>query len=327
LWAAHDLDNINIQFSQNNAAAAGLSLLLLPASQFGVTGPGTSLATFSDWPLAPNTLAPDFSFNSQNTFNDLSLYWNRTLAASIPVSPDILDFDAGVVNHAHLQLDASDGGVSAKLMLTPRSLGTPGNPLSVLKSLFVPGATLGDSRLEFAGRNAGLSTRIDIDNVFSKFERCAPLLLNPGASAVIVHNLAAFESRYGTGLPVAGEFFGSLDNAGDRLTLLGPLGEPILDFSYEPTWYPSTDGGGFSLVAGEIIGPSRSQLQIARASTDSRNNKFSIAGEVSAQRFSALIRGYISEVSLADTTTWRAAGAFLFQKAYIAVSDSNPGRT
>jgi hypothetical protein len=64
----------------------------------------------------------------------------------------------------------------------------------------------------------------------------------------MVHNLAAFVSRYGTGIRVAGEFTGSLDNAGERLTLTGPLGEPILDFSYDPTWYPATDGGGFSLV-------------------------------------------------------------------------------
>ena len=68
-------------------------------------------------------------------------------------------------------------------------------------------------------------------------------------SIVVVHNLAAFVSRYGTGIRVAGEFSGSLDNAGERLTLTGPLGEPILNFSYDPAWYPATDGGGFSLVA------------------------------------------------------------------------------
>jgi len=30
--------------------------------------------------------------------------------------------------------------------------------------------------------------------------------------------------------------------------LLGPVGEPILDFHYESNWYTITDGAGFSLV-------------------------------------------------------------------------------
>ena len=81
------------------------------------------------------------------------------------------------------------------------------------------------------------------------------MLLNPGESIVVVHNRAAFISRYGTGIRVAGEFSGSLDNAGESLTLLGPLGEPILDFSYDPSWYPITDGGGFSLVAADLTAP------------------------------------------------------------------------
>jgi len=83
----------------------------------------------------------------------------------------------------------------------------------------------------------------------------APLLLNPAEFIVVVHNQAAFYSRYGAGIRVAGEFSGSLANAGDRLTLLGPLGEPILDFSYDPNWYPVSEGGGFSLVAADLTAP------------------------------------------------------------------------
>jgi len=79
------------------------------------------------------------------------------------------------------------------------------------------------------------------------------LLLKPGESIVVVHDLAAFTSLYGTNVRLAGEFSGSLANSGERLTLLGPLGEPILDFSYDPAWYPITDGGGFSLV---VVDPS-----------------------------------------------------------------------
>ncbi|PYI84469.1 MAG: hypothetical protein DME26_13240 [Verrucomicrobia bacterium] len=72
--------------------------------------------------------------------------------------------------------------------------------------------------------------------------------LGPGQYAVIVKNRAAFSSRYPTIANIAGEYLGSLDNGGERLALVGPLLEPILDFRYENSWYPLTDGVGFSLV-------------------------------------------------------------------------------
>jgi hypothetical protein len=248
-WAAHDLDNVNVQFSANAAAAAGLSLLVLPTSQFGTNGRGTTLATFTDWPLVTNTLALDLAFSPSNLVNDVSLYWNAALAFNVSLPPAALNLDAGVFHHARLQLDAASGGTYATLTLTSNSLGTAGAPLNVFSNCYIAGVALGNSRLEFAGRNGGLLGKVDLDNALTSFQSLAPILLNPGESIVVVHNLAAFISRYGTGIRVAGEFSGSLDNAGERLTLFGPLGEPILDFSYDPTWYPITDGGGFSLVA------------------------------------------------------------------------------
>ena len=73
-------------------------------------------------------------------------------------------------------------------------------------------------------------------------------VLQPGESAVVVKNVAAFQSRYGTSPGILGVFTGNLDNAGDHLVLRGGAQEPILDFSYDDDWYPATDGGGFSLV-------------------------------------------------------------------------------
>ena len=81
-------------------------------------------------------------------------------------------------------------------------------------------------------------------------------VLAAGQRVVVVKNRVAFESRYGTGLNVAGEFAGHLRNGGDRLVLTGGLGEPILDFTYDNGWYPVTDGAGFSLViASEQVAP------------------------------------------------------------------------
>jgi hypothetical protein len=72
--------------------------------------------------------------------------------------------------------------------------------------------------------------------------------LGPGQYCVLVSDLAAFKSRYPQVTNVAGQYAGRLGNNGNRLYLEGPLKEPMLDFRYEPDWYPATHGAGFSLV-------------------------------------------------------------------------------
>ena len=72
--------------------------------------------------------------------------------------------------------------------------------------------------------------------------------LAPGAYVLVVRNQAAFTSRYGSGLNVAGEYVGILDNGGENLRLDDAVGEQILNFTYNNSWYPITDGPGASLV-------------------------------------------------------------------------------
>lgn len=76
--------------------------------------------------------------------------------------------------------------------------------------------------------------------------------LGVGLNILVVKNRAAFEARYGNTLNIAGVFTGSLNNMGEQVALVGPLNEPILDFEYGGSWYPTADGLGFSLV---IINP------------------------------------------------------------------------
>jgi len=82
----------------------------------------------------------------------------------------------------------------------------------------------------------------------SKWDRLAS-----GGVVLIVKNRAAFEARYGLGLPVAGEYSGKLDNAGERLVVVDGSGAVMVDFAYGTTgsWPVSADGGGFSLEAVE----------------------------------------------------------------------------
>lgn len=75
------------------------------------------------------------------------------------------------------------------------------------------------------------------------------ITLDPGARTVVVANIAAFQSRYGSLIPIAGQFTGSLDNGGEKITLSGPLGQTVQSFTYSDSWQPQTDGEGFSLVA------------------------------------------------------------------------------
>jgi hypothetical protein len=75
--------------------------------------------------------------------------------------------------------------------------------------------------------------------------------LAPGERALVVKNLDAFRSRYGNAFDamIAGAYTTkSLSNSGDHIRLEGPIGQTILDFSYDNDWLPQTDGEGFSMV-------------------------------------------------------------------------------
>ncbi len=85
------------------------------------------------------------------------------------------------------------------------------------------------------------------------------MLLGPGEEVVVVGDLVAFESRYGTGLNVAGVFGGNLNNGGEEvvLTLPEPFDAAILRFEYRESWYPSSAGPGFSLELRDPSVPAR----------------------------------------------------------------------
>jgi hypothetical protein len=100
-------------------------------------------------------------------------------------------------------------------------------------------------------RNVGNQT-VDLSNV--RFTKGIDIDLSgtiaPGAYVLVANNLAAFEFRYGTGLPVIGEWSGKLSNAGEQLKLSFGAGETIQDFVYDDLapWPTAPDGAGSSLV-------------------------------------------------------------------------------
>ncbi|RPJ35407.1 MAG: lamin tail domain-containing protein, partial [Planctomycetaceae bacterium] len=91
--------------------------------------------------------------------------------------------------------------------------------------------------------NLNLVRFIDgIDYTFPSFE------LPAGGYCLVVKDLVAFQARYGTKLPVVGEYTGSLDNGGERIELAEAAGQVIQSFAYDDSWFKNTDGQGYSLT-------------------------------------------------------------------------------
>ena len=83
-----------------------------------------------------------------------------------------------------------------------------------------------------------------------EFAQSSMRTLEPGKFVLLVKNREAFETRYGAGLPIAGEYSGSLSNDGESLGIRGPKITSIAHFTYndkEP-WPEEADGDGKSLV-------------------------------------------------------------------------------
>jgi hypothetical protein len=87
------------------------------------------------------------------------------------------------------------------------------------------------------------------DGITFDFAGSAVTELGSGEFVLVVRNQAAFESRYGTGWPVAGVYTGGLDNGGERIWLVDAAGSTVLDFSYgdDDPWPGRADGRGASL--------------------------------------------------------------------------------
>jgi len=88
-----------------------------------------------------------------------------------------------------------------------------------------------------------------------EFAFTAGATLGAGQTMLLVKNVAAFTSRYGSGQNIGGVYAGTLDNSGEEIRLDDAVNEKILEFRYENNWYPSTDGMGFSLVTANENAP------------------------------------------------------------------------
>ena len=112
---------------------------------------------------------------------------------------------------------------------------------------FIELKNVGPSGLDL--RNVRFTKGVDFDFGGSEIETLAP-----GNYALVVKDRAAFEARYGVGLPVAGEYSNdNLRNSGERLKLSFGAGTTIHDldeFSDEAPWPKAADGNSSLVLIG-----------------------------------------------------------------------------
>jgi hypothetical protein len=86
--------------------------------------------------------------------------------------------------------------------------------------------------------------------------------LAPGEYMLVVADQGAFELRYGTGLPVAGVYNGSLNNGGERVTLVDGRDETLFSVEYDDgrLWPQTADGVGATI---ELIHPAGTPATLA----------------------------------------------------------------
>lgn len=197
--------------------------------------------------------------------------------SSLYISPNVVAFRArtngprgsqGLFVQGSYKGQLSARGGTLRLLDGPRQVASasyPGNPtimqqsLRITEIMYHPGdPPVGSSFLnedfEYVQlKNIGAAT-LDLagvhftNGITFNFTRSSVTSLPAGHVAYVVKSLKAFTSRYGLGFNIAGTYLGNLDNGGETLRLDDAAGEKVLEFAYDNSWYPVTDGGGFSLV-------------------------------------------------------------------------------
>jgi hypothetical protein len=158
----------------------------------------------------------------------------------------------------------------SEIMYHPQETGNPNDPnTEYIELMNIGGAAINLALVRFAD---------GIDFTFPSY------MLPPAGCCLVVKDPAAFEAKYGPGLPLAGQYTGTLNNAGERLVLQDAAGRMIHDFTYHDDWYSSTDGGGFSLTVSDPYAADPNPLgnkAAWRPSTDAGGSP----GSVDAPRF------------------------------------------
>jgi len=147
------------------------------------------------------------------------------------------------------------GSIIVREVDIPANITALMNNLRVTEVMYNPPGGNGYEYIEL--KNTSTTTTLDLTGVrlTDAVDFTFPSkTLAPGQYVLVVADLLKFQSRYGAGLNVAGQFTGKLSDNGELVVvkLPEPYSTALTRFDYRPDWFPSTNGGGRSLV---IINP------------------------------------------------------------------------
>ncbi len=168
-------------------------------------------------------------------------------------TPHVLKFSSPVTldRSVRIKTRAYAGTVWSALTEAVFAVGPVAESLRISEIMYHPAGAGTDPNTEYIeltnigseSINLNLVRFLDgIEFTFPSFD------LAPDGYCLVVQDAAAFRAKYGTNLPVVGQYAGSLSNAGERVELLDAVGAVIHDFRFDDKWFDVTDGKGFSLT-------------------------------------------------------------------------------
>ena len=179
----------------------------------------------------------------------------RTPYSEIP-STSAVEYSSPLIftNSVYLKSRILDGGVWSALNEAVFFNTKDFKNLRITEIMYNPpgGGDYEFIELKNVGTTAFPLTSLKFDNgIYFDFSYDA--VLGTGEFAVLVSDQDIFTSRY-PNVEISGRYIGSLDNAGERVTLFDALTSIVESVNYNEGWFPSTDGNGFSLVLKNLSG-------------------------------------------------------------------------
>jgi hypothetical protein len=214
--------------------------------------------------LGPNILAVQ-ALNGSTTSSDF-LFSMELVSAKAPagestptgVSPTAVKYVEPIALAGSVQVKSRtvSNGVWSALNEAVFAVGPVAESLRISEIMYHPASEISDLKSQISDAeyveltNIG-SEPIDLAMVrftkgigysFPKYE------LRAGGYCLVAKDISAFMARYGSTLPLVGQYTGSLDNAGEKIELVDAAGTVVESFEYKDDWFDLTDGLGFSLT-------------------------------------------------------------------------------
>ena len=123
------------------------------------------------------------------------------------------------------------------------------NGLKISEIMYNPYSDPNEEYIEFTNAS---NTPIKLKNcsITDGIEFTFPdINLAPGEYIVVAADEQVFINKYGSSLPLIGEYTGRLDNSGENISVTHAIGIDIENVEYSDSWHDLTDGNGFSLTA------------------------------------------------------------------------------